>query len=209
MQTLSRLLGLLPLWLHPLTWPSMERRTICQAMGDPSGLPQGWKKRRWSSQSFPCLSNPKAALATPVPADRQSWAAGPVAGLKLNPASHVGYQGQLRSRPGCSGCTLPGCQEGSWSWSSSTRPLSLVQESQPHLSPTLEAGPAPSSLELSRCRGQGRCTKPQLHGPEAQPKSSHSLSKQHLASLDLSPRGSLAPPRPALIRSSLGGRVST
>lgn len=73
---------------------------------------QGWKEQGWSPQSSSCLSSPRGALATPVPPDRHSWAAGPVAQLKLDPVLYVGYQGRLRSRLGCSWCPLPGVQGG-------------------------------------------------------------------------------------------------
>lgn len=116
MQPLSRLLGcvLLPFWLNPLTWPSMGM-TVCQAMG----TCQGSHKRQLGQGAglispIPLLYPPPAAgaaLATPghpVPADRHSWAPGPVAELKLDPVLHVGYQGQLSSGPGCSRCGGPG-----------------------------------------------------------------------------------------------------
>ena len=68
MQPLCRLQAsvLLPSWLHPLTLALRERRAVCQAMGDLSGLPHeavwpgcraGWK-RGWFPQSSPFLSSP-------------------------------------------------------------------------------------------------------------------------------------------------------
>ena len=114
MQPLSRLQAsvLLPSWLHPLTLALRERRAVCQAMGDPSGLPHeavwpgcrvGWKQG-WFPQSSPFLRSPATLcpLAS-TPGLRALWLE-----LKLDPTSHVGSQGQLRARPEHSWWPLPG-----------------------------------------------------------------------------------------------------
>lgn len=167
---------------------------------------QGWKEQGWSPWFYSCLSSPRAALG--VPADRRSWAAGPVAELKLDPVPYVGYQGQLRSRPGCSQCPpaqsagralVPGCLPPYRCPPQTAQ--SLLQPQNLALHPLAwcyhgaEArDPAPSPCSVA---------------PKPCPCLLRSFSKQHLASLDRSPSSSLAPPLPALIRSELGGRVST
>lgn len=141
-----------------------------------------------------------------MPADRHAWALGPAAELKLDPVPHVGYQGQLRARPGCSWWPLPGGPGGlSVLVLSPTAAVSDSSSSAPP-PPTPRSWPCTLCLELSQRRGQEPGIYTLRHGPQALRMCLRSLSGQHLASLDLSPSGSLAPPLPAPIRFFLAGR---
>lgn len=64
---------------------------------------QGWTEAGLTS---PILPLPELPQSSPLAGTPGLWALR--LELKLDPTPHVGYQGRLRSRPGCSRCPLPG-----------------------------------------------------------------------------------------------------
>lgn len=155
MQSLSRLQSNVPLpsWLHPLPLPLTERRAVCQAMEDRSGLPQETRLpgSRLEGSRAGLLHSPTARVVPerlrlplhPLPGT-------PVAGAKIKLCAHARPSESAEVRALCLGDQADSRLWSSYTLLYSCPRLGSTAAPQPH------SHPGPSSLKLSQSKGQVR-----------------------------------------------------